>query len=500
MLIKPQLRDIKIIAYYLGKIIVGLSIVMLIPLLMGVFLLEYNPALDFAIASLGGLIVGLLLIRLFNTKEDLNWMQGMLVVSLAWLWAMFQGAIPLFLSGHWNSYLDACFDAMSGFATTGLILVSDLDPLSLSHNLWRHLMMFVGGQGIVIIILSLMVRAASGAFKMYVGEGRDEQILPNVIHTARFIWVLSLIYLILGSAALAYAQIAEGIKPDSALFQGICLFMAAFDTGGFAPRSQNILYYHSLSIEIITVIIMVLGALNFNLHYAIWHGRKKKLFKDIEVGGFIFTISLLFAFVAVGLNQAGVYDGLSSNFSKGFYQFISAHTGTGYATLYSSQLFAEWPTLGLVGLILAMGLGGCVCSTTGGIKALRLGLIFQATLQDIKQIMLPEASKITQKFYHIKEIVLDDRMVRSACLITFFYLLLYIAGALVGLLYGYPFLHSLFESTSAAANVGLSCGITQAGMPAGLKITYIIQMWAGRLEFMSIFTLLGFIFSAFRGK
>lgn len=500
MLIRPQLQDIKIVGFYLGKIIVGLSLFMCIPLLLGVCVLEINPALDFVISITIGLIFGLILIKLCRTQGDLNWMQGMLVVSLAWLCAMFLGAIPLYLSGHWKSYLDACFDAMSGFTVTGLILIQDLDHLSFSHNLWRHLMMFIGGQGIVIIIISLMIRSASGAFKMYVGEGRSERILPNIVHTARFIWAVSVIYLILGTAALALAQVMEGVKPGSALFQGACLFMAAFDTGGFAPRSQNILYYHSLPIEIITIIIMVLGAINFNLHYAIWHGRKKNLFKDIEIRSFLFTISLLFLFVAIGLQRAGIYSNLLASFRKGFYQFISAHTTTGYATMYSQQIFNEWPSIAITGLILAMGLGGCACSTTGGIKALRLGLILKATLQDIKQIMLPEASRITQKFFHIKEVILEDRMVRSACLITFFYLLLYLFGALVGLLCGYPFFQSLFESTSAAANVGLSSGITQASMPAILKLTYIIQMWAGRLEFMSIFTLIGFLFAAVKGK
>jgi trk system potassium uptake protein TrkH len=500
MLIRPQLHDIKIVGYYLGKIIAGLSILMSLPLFLGLFVSEFAAAIDFSIAVTTGLIIALLLMRLCRTSTDLNWMQGMLVVSLAWLCAMFLGAIPLFLSGHWKSYLDACFDAMSGFATTGLILVSDLDHLSLSCNFWRHLMMFIGGQGIVIIILSIMVRAGAGAFKMYISEGRGERILPNVIHTARFIWAVSVVYLILGTAALSLAQIVEGISPGSALFQGVCLFMAAFDTGGFTPRSQNILYYHSFTIEIITIIIMILGALNFNLHYAIWHGRKKNIFKDIEVKVFLFSISLLFLFVAIALNRAGVYQGIFSNFSRGFYQFISAHTGTGYATVYSQQFFNEWPALARAGLILAMGLGGCICSTTGGIKALRLGIIFEATLQDIKQIMLPEASKIAQKFYHIKEAILDDRMVRSACLVTLFYLLLYIVGALVGMCYGYPFMQALFESTSAGANVGLSCGITQAGMPTGLKITYIIQMWAGRLEFMSIFTLIGFLYAAVKGR
>ena len=114
--------------------------------------------------------------------------------------------------------------------------------------------------------------------------------------------------------------------------------------------------------------------------------------------------------------------------------------------------------------------------------------------------MLPEKAIVVQRFHHIKDIFLEDKQVRAALVISLCYLALYAAGALVGMFFGHPFINSLFESTSAAANAGVSCGITGAGMPAVLKITYIIQMWAGRLEFMSIFTLLGFLIAAVKGK
>jgi trk system potassium uptake protein TrkH len=147
-----------------------------------------------------------------------------------------------------------------------------------------------------------------------------------------------------------------------------------------------------------------------------------------------------------------------------------------------------------------MALGGGICSTTGGIKMLRIGIIFKALKQDLKRIILPERAVVAQKFHHIKEIFLEDKQVRSALLITLAYLSLYGIGAIMGMLFGYPFLDSLFESTSAAANVGLSCGITHVNMPAVLKVTYIFQMWAGRLEFMSVFTLIGFLVAAIKGK
>ncbi len=389
---------------------------------------------------------------------------------------------------------------MSGFATTGLALVQNLDHLSYTHNFWRHLIMFIGGQGIVIIALSFFVRGFSGAFKMYVGEARDEKILPNVIHTARFIWLVSITYLILGTLALGIAGLLGGMKPLNAFFHGACLFMAAFDTGGFAPQSQNMLYYHSLSFEIITVVIMILGAINFRLHYYIWAGNRKEIFKNIETVALFITIIITFCITTAGLSQLGIYPQALTLFRKGFYQLVSGHTGTGYQTIYPAQFMSDWNPLSMTGIIYAMALGGAVCSTTGAIKMLRIGIIFKALKEDLKRIMVSERAVIIEKFHHIKEVFLEDKSARAALLITLCYLVLYAFGTLVGIFYGYPFLESLFESTSAAANVGLSCGITNAAMPAALKFTYIFQMWAGRLEFMSVFVLIGFLIAAVKGK
>jgi trk system potassium uptake protein TrkH len=290
------------------------------------------------------------------------------------------------------------------------------------------------------------------------------------------------------------------MKPVNAFFHGACIFMAAFDTAGFAPQSQNILYYHSLTFEVITIVIMLLGAMNFNLHYRIWTGDRREMWKNIETRTLSITILLTFLIVVIGLNQVGSYPRALIMFRKGFYQLASAHTTTGYMTIYARQFIDEWGNLAIVGLICAMALGGGACSTAGGIKMLRLGIIAEALKQDVKRIILPERAVVEQRLHHLKEIFLEDKQVRAALLITVSYLVLYGIGTLIGMFYGYPFLDSLFESTSAAANVGLSCGITVPSMAAGLKFTYIVQMWAGRLEFMSVFTLIGFFVAVIKGK
>ncbi len=500
MILRPQAKNFKTIGYYIGKILIGIGFAELIPFLVAIFLGEFEPALDFAIGASITLIFGFIFQIVFFTDRSIEKIEGLTITAISWLFAMFLAAIPLYLSGHWASYLDACFDSMSGLATTGLALVNDLDHLSISHNIWRHLLMFIGGQGIVIVALSFFTKGLSGAFSMYVGEARDEKILPNIIHTARFIWITSLIYFILGSSVLTLVGYFNGLSFFSSIFHGVCLFMAAFDTGGFTPQSQSIIFYHSWVFEVVTIFIMILGAVNFNLHYCLWYGRRREIFKDAETKTFLVSLGVLGLIVGLGLFSAHVYSDNLSFLRKGFYQLISAHTGTGYATLYAKQFISEWGDVALMGMILAMSIGGATCSTTGAIKLLRINVLFKTLVNEIKKAILPERAVIVQKIHHIKEIILNDKLVKASLLVILLYVTLYAVGALAGMILGYPFLNSLFESTSAAANVGLSCGITDPSMPNALKIVYIIQMWVGRLEFVSIFAILGVIIASLKGK
>jgi len=500
MILRPQLEDFKVIGQYSGRMIIGLGLLMLIPLLVAVGFAEYDAALDFVISASSCFVAGYLLILICFTRKELTWKHGMVVVSLSWLLAMFFGALPLYLSKHWGCYLDACFDAMSGFATTGLSLVQDLDHLSHAHNMWRHLTMYIGGQGIMIVALTLLVRGAASALPIYLGEAREEKVLPNVVQTARFIWLVSIIYLLMGALALASVAVFSGMPISRSLLHGVWVAMAAWDTGGFTPQSQSILYYHNFSFELITITLMMLGSLNFSLHYALWSGKRKEIFRNIETKAFASSVTVLFILTAFGLLRGSVYPGTFNLFRKGFYQLISAHTGTGYMTIYAPEFAQSWSPLSLLGITLCMAIGAGACSTAGGIKILRIGMLSRALVQDVKRTILPRSAVIVDKIHHIKDVILGEKQLRQAALITLAYIVLYLLGTMVGLYFGHPLRLALFESVSAAANVGLTCGITNPAMPAALKLTYIFQMWAGRLEFVSVFALLGTIFALLRGK
>lgn len=501
MLRRLRIEDLSIVGHYLGRLIVGIGIAMIFPLVISLLFAEWRVAIWFVIGASVSFIVGQSLLLTCPAARDIKWLHGLIVVPVTWLVAMFLGAIPLYLSGHFGSFLDASFDTMSGFATTGLALIQDIDHLPEGVNLWRHLTHFIGGQGIVVAALTLFTRSMlPGAYSMYESEAREERILPNVVQTARFIWVVSFTYLVSGTAMLWFVGISEGIPPVRALMQGLNVFMAAFDTGGFAPQSQSILYYHSFAYEMVIIPIMIAGTINFGLHYALWNNNRRELFKNIEIISLSTTILLAFTVVALALAKVEAYSGAVSLFRKGFFQLISAHSGTGFMTISARQFPLEWKSLAMGAVIIAMALGGSAGSTAGGVKALRIGIIFKNFLREVKRLISPPSAVIVETYHHLHDVVLEDKHVRNVMFISIAYFTSYTLGAFFGMYYGYAFDEALFESVSATANVGLSAGITSPKMPALLKIVYILQMWAGRLEFLSVSALFGTIVAGVRGR
>ncbi len=491
-----SLNDIMVVSYYTGYVIIGTALLMVIPILTALMMQEWETVLDFIISFDIALITGLVMVLAGRRSRNLvlfQWRHGLIIASISWFILMVLCAIPYLLSGHYLSMLDACFDVMSGFTTTGLALTQDMDHLSLGLNMWRHILTFVGGQGMVVLALTFLFRETGGAYKVYVGEAKDVELVPNVKGTARIIWGISMIYLLVGTVALWAAGIGIGLNPLSAFFHGLFINCSAWSTGGFAPMSQNVLYYHSYSYEMITLVIFILGSLNFGLHYQVWIGNHKEIIKNIETQSFMITSFIGIALSAAWLTKTGVYNGAVQQFRKGVYHFISAHTTTGFGTVYSRQFALEWGDFGVVMLIVAMLIGGSACSTAGGIKGLRMGIMFKSVIADIQKMLSSDRRILVHKFHHMKDQVLNDSVAKSSFLITVLYMILFAVCTALAAWYGYPLLDSAFEAASITGNVGLSIGVTSAGMPSGLKILYILAMYLARLEFISVLTLVGFV-------
>ncbi len=500
MITRPKLSDWQIIGFYTGKIIVGVGLMMLLPLVIGIVFREWSAAVDFIIGISIALTIGHGLQVICRKRREMTWMPGLVTAAFSWLVAMVVGAVPHYLSGHFGSFFDASFDLMSGITTTGLYLLQDLDHISYSLNMWRHLLTYVGGQGIVVVALTFLIRGSAGAFMMYVGEGKDEKLLPNVIQTARALWIVSLTYMVVGGVLLTAANLYDGMAFTRAFLQGWWIFMGSWSTGGFAPQSFNILYYHSLLIELLTMTLFIIGSFNFALHWAVWTGNRREVYRNIEIVSFITTLFITVTLGSYALLRIDAFRGTAALFRKSFYQIVSAHTGTGLTNMYPRQFSDEWGGAAMLAVIIAMALGGSAASTSGGFKAMRVGIITRSFMAEIRSLTLPESAVLVEKIHHIKDRYLNDKQIQSSMMIVLAFIFIYLGGGVIGSLYGYPFIDALFESGSAGATVGLSSGVTSPDMPTGLKAYFMFVMWIGRLEFIAVFALIGFIVRVGRGK
>ena len=494
---RPDVGELGAIAKLVSRVVLVTSLAMLVPALVGVALGEWQSVMALLLGAATGLAASGIAELTLPEVGEVRWGQGMVASGLAWLVAPVFCAIPLYVSGHFPTFLHAYFDAMSGLTCAGLSVMADLDHTADSLNLWRHLMQYLGGQGIILVVLTFFA-GGGGAVGMYAGEAREDKILPNVRRTARFIWRASLVYYVFGAAALTAALVGDGMAVGRSVLHASSLFMAAFDTGGFAPRSSSIGYYHSAAVEAVLIVLMVAGALSFAVHYRLWQRGAGELLRNLETRVLAITTTLLGALLFAGLVTEMVHTDFASTFRRGFFQLISAHTGAGFASVPGAMFASSWGVLAPAALILAMTIGGMSGSTTGGIKAIRLGIVGKVVSGMARRQAQPPNSHTLLRYHHMYPQRITTDTARAATMILLLFLALYFAGTVVGLFYGYPLEASLFESTSAAGGVGLSVGITSPGMQRPLMVTYIAQMYLGRLEFVSAFAMVGYVQSMVR--
>ena len=492
--------DIRTVIHYLGTLLVFIGFTMFAPLLLALVAGERGPAYDFAFAAGLTVLLGIIMRFARLRPPDIDRRQALIVTGLIWIVASLAAAVPLYLSGHFLSYVDALFEAVSGYTDTGSVLVQDLDHMADSHNLWRFILQLVGGQGIIVIALGMGLFARfSGSGALYSAEGRSDRIVPRLADTARFIAGISAVFVGTGTLALTIVGLTIGLPPARAVFHGFTVTISAFHTGGFSPMSTSFIYYHSAVYEIVAMIIMLSGMFSFALYvYAMLKGPKEFL-KDIEVRTIAVWIAIVLAILIATMARDPWMPDIVTTVRRGLFMVVSAASNTGFTVLHTEQLGSLMLPGTLFALILAMAMGGATSSTTGGIKALRVGIVFKAILAEMRTTLSPPTARSSTRYEHMGSRIVDKQEVSSAMSIFLLFIFMYIGAALVGVAYGYEPLHALFESVAVTSNAGLTSGVVTASMPEGLKFVYIFAMLAGRLEFMALLTALAGIVVSVRG-
>ncbi|MGC8817087.1 MAG: TrkH family potassium uptake protein [Candidatus Hadarchaeum sp.] len=500
MVLTPLTKeDLRIIGFNLSKICYITGFILFLPTIVAVLYSEFDTVPYFLIGSAASFILGSILYHFLYTKEEMELKHALVMAALAWLLAPLLASIPIWLSHSMASLLDACFEGISGFTGTGLTLVPDIDHMSRSINFLRHFLQFVGdGIGIIVISLSILGRTEMSSVLAFRGEAKEIGIRPSIVRTSRIIIGIGVMFLALGTVLFTVAGIQEGLDPGQAFFDGLNHAMTGYATGGFTTHSQSLLYYHSLWIELAAMVTMIIGALNFNLHYAVLGGRRSEILRNLEVRVLVFAMLAFGFLVSANLMAVKLYPTTEALFRKGFFQVISAQTTTGFQTVPPVHLMLVWPVFSILILSVAMLLGGSANSTSGGVKMLRVGVLLKSLVNEIKRSLLPSTAVVGGSFHHVEETPLTDKIIRGAAVISLGYLLLFSFGTMITVLHGYGLEDAMFETASALGNVGLSSGITSPAMPALLKVTYMFLMWAGKLEVIAVFVLIGFILLALR--
>ena len=482
------LYDFRVIAHYLGDLILLLAAVLVVPFATAVVFHEWAPAVHYLYAIGISLIVGTILCFVCISPGQLNRQQALAVTGFAWIALALIGAIPLFMSGHYGSYLDALFDAVSGFTSTGASVISDLDHLAYSDNMWRFVMHFVGGLGLVVILLSLGLGGRGGS-SMYSSEGRSEHVLPNIVQTARLIMRIAFLMVVGFGLVIGIFCLIAGMEPVRAFLHGLWLAITGFVTAGFTPTSSNVYAYHSLPIEVTLMVVMLLGGINFGLYAALWKGRTDDLLEDTEIRAIAIWLTLLVAVTALSLSASALFSEAPAIMRRGLFMVISAASTSGLMTVTENQLTTAFSSGSFLVLALAMSVGLASGSTAGGVKINRLAITAHSILSTIKQTASADTALVISKYYHVGKRVVSDAAAKEAMTIFTLFMAMYAIGTLTAIAYGYEATSAIFDSVAMASNGGLTSGIVAADMPAGLETLYIFMMWAGRLELVTLFAL-----------
>ena len=492
--------DFRVIGHYLGDLILLVSATLLIPFATALVFQEWEPASRYLYTLGIGLCIGCLMCLMRATPGQLNRQQALAVTGFAWIVLALIGAIPLFGSGHYGSYLDALFDSVSGFTSTGASIITDLDHLSNADNMWRFLMHFLGGLGLVVVMLSLGMAGRGGSSSLYSSEGRSEHVVPNVVQTARLITRIAVVIIAVFGVVLGVICLFDGMEPTRAFLHGLWIATSAFMTAGFTPMSSSIYYYHSLVMEIVLMVLMLLGGINFALYASVWKGRTVDLFRDTEIRTTGIWLLLLTVVITLSLSASTVFSSTPGIMRRGLFMLFAAASTTGFQNVTSNELTTVFASGAILVLALASSVGLGAGSTAGGIKVRRLAIIFKSVMSTLKQTASPESLRVVTTYYHVGRRVINESMVKEAMTIFTLFIVMYAIGTLAGIAYGYDATSAIFDSVMMASNGGLSAGICSPDMPAALEALYIVEMWAGRLEFVTLFALVIKIFVSFKPR
>ena len=461
-----------------GGLLMLFSLAQLVPVGVALFYNESTVTPFLAAFAISFLVGGVLWVA-GRGEIELRSRDGFLITVLFYLGLGFTGAVPFLLAPSVGvAFTDGVFESLSGLTTTGATVLAGLDDLPRSVLLYRQLLQWLGGMGIIVLAVAVLPMLGVGGMQLYRAESpgpvKDTKLTPRIAQTAKALW-----YLYLGfTVACALAYYLGGMS----VFDAICYSFSTVAIGGFAPHDASVGYFDSVAIESVAIVFMVLSGMSFALHFTVLARRSFAPYaRDNELRLYLCALGTVAAIVIGVLLLDGMAP--SQSIREGLFQAVSIATTTGFTTTDHSA----WPMLAPVLMIFAAFAGGCAGSTAGGLKMYRVLLIYRQGIREIRRLIHPNG------IFHIKlgEQLVPDRVVDAVW--GFFAVYLIVFVTMVCILLGVSDLDFLTAFSAVAANLnnlGPGLGDVAANyqaLPPATKWVLMLAMVLGRLE---IFTLL----------
>lgn len=474
--------NLNLILNLLGAVLMIVAVFMFVPVAVSAFHSQpdFMPLLyAAAITLVTGLVLNVL--TRGHAKEDFRHRDIFATVTLSWITVSFFGALPYLFSGAIGSFTDAYFESMAGFTTTGATVIGDIESLPMGVLFWRSFTQWLGGMGIILFALAVMPFLGSRGmqlFKAEVPEITVERLRPRLIDTAKHLWF---IYLgLTGAAFILY--LAGGMST----FDAVCHAFTSLATGGFSTKNTSIAYFQNPFIDVTCTVFMFLAGVNYALYFYALRGSPGRFLKSSEFR-FYLSMTLIATFLIALDIYGSSYASISDSLRYASFQAVSIMTTTGYATAD----YERWAPFAQAFLIFLMFCGGMIGSTGGGMKQVRVLLMFRQGNRELYQLIHPHAVTTVK----VDGKVLPKEVLGSIWGFLFLFLLTCSVATLAMAALGYDIITAFTTVVSAMSNVGPAFGAAGPtdnyaafSMPGKWILSFC--MLAGRLEIYTVLVLL----------
>ncbi len=477
----------KMIGCLLGQIIRVLGLLMFLPVIVSLVYHEPESLKAFLITAAGLILAGTLMTVKKPEKKDIYTRDGMATVAATWILVSILGAIPFTLAGAIPNFADAVFETASGFTTTGATILNDIESVSNACLFWRSFSHFLGGMGVLILILAILPQSDTRTMHLVRAESPGPtagKLTAKMSSSVRTLYGIYIGLTVLEMLLLLLSNFDPVPEHRMSFFEALNTALSTAGTGGFALKNASIAAYDSAYIDIIITIFMLLFSVNFTLYYLLFTKKFSQVFKNEELRFFLSIV--LISGIVIAADITKIYGSFFRAMRYSFFQVLTMISTAGFATAD----FTDWSSLSQMILILLMFVGGCAGSTGGGLKVMRILLLCKTAFREIKCVLNPRAVvsvKCDGK-------AVDKEIVRSVSFYFVLFMLLAAVSMLLLSLDGHDVGTTATAVITCLNNVGpglneISPSGNFAGFSSWAKILLSMDMLLGRLEIYPLLVL-----------